>query len=244
MAFPTNRYRKFGKKRMNTKRATYSRGGNKIRRRRAYLPRLKPMAIMGTGLPQKVMVKHKYVQSVNEAVGAGALQSYAFRANGMYQPTVSTLAGSHQPMYFDQYSALYNHYCVIGAKVTFKITHITAPTSNSAFRICAFLDDDPVLSATNIDAVAEATQGRSITIIPPNTTYQITKTLNFSAKKIFGGSVLGNKALTGTIIANPTEQSYFIFVVQNPPGQDSDICVTAEIEYVAIWTELKEVAQS
>lgn len=199
---------------------------------------------MGTGLPQKVMVKHKYVQSNAIVVPAGTINFLAFRANGMTAPCVPVVPGTHQPMYFDQYSALYEHYCVIAAKITFKVVHVTSPTADSAYKMCAYIDSDATFTGTNIDAVAEATQGRSITQVPPGQSNQAVKTLKFSAKRIFGGSVLGNKALTGTAGANPTELSYFVLCIEADPGQNTDLAVTAEIEYVAIWTELKEVAQS
>jgi len=199
---------------------------------------------MGTGLPQKVMVKHKYVQSNSFSLPANNLGYYAFRANGMFSPSVTLTTGAHQPMYFDQYGALYEHFCVIGAKVTFKVVHVTGPTANSAYKMCAFVDSNAALLASNIDAIAESTQGRTITQIPANQTSQAIKTLKFSAKRIFGGSVLGNKALTGTIIADPSELSYFVLAIEADAGQDTELAITTEIEYVAIWTELKEVAQS
>lgn len=199
---------------------------------------------MGTGLPQKVMVKHKYVQSNSFSLPANQLGYYAFRANGMYAPSVHLTGGAHQPMYFDQYSALYEHYCVIGAKITFKVVHVTGPTANSAYKMCAFIDSDNAINASNIDTIAESTQGRTITQIPANQTAQAIKTLKFSAKRIFGGSVLGNKALTGTPSSNPTELSYFVMAIEADAGQDTELAVTVEIEYVAIWTELKEVNPS
>lgn len=212
------------------------------RRRQAYLPPLKNMAIMGTGLPRKVMVKHKYVHSFTEAIPANILGSYAFKANGMQAPT--TITGVHQPMYFDQYGALYNHFCVIGSKATFRVVHVTAPTADSAFRMCAFIDGNNALLATNIDAVSEATSGRTITVVPSSASVQTVKTLKWSGKKTFGKAVLGNKALTGDITADPTEISNFVLAIQGYPGQNTDVAITVEIEYIAIWTELKEVSQS
>jgi len=199
---------------------------------------------MGTGLPQKVMVKHKYVQSAAVTIAPNTLGTYVWRANGMFAPSLSITTGAHQPMYFDQYSALYEHFCVIGAKITFKVVHVTGPTANSSFRMCAFVDSDNALLATSIDGIAEATQARTITQVPAAQVAQTVKTLKFSAKRIFGGSVLGNKALTGTATANPTELSYFVLAIQADAGQDTDVSITAEIEYIAIWTELKEVTQS
>lgn len=200
------------------------------------------MAIMGTGLPQKVMVKHKYVQTISQTIASNALGVFAWRANGMFSPYIT--AGGHQPMYFDQYSALYEHFCVVGAKVTFKVSHNTLPTSDSAYRLCAFVDSNTAILATNIDGVAEGTLGRTITLVPPTQISQAVKTLNFSAKKTFGKAVLGNKALTGSSTSDPVEQQAFVVCIQGDTGQSTDVLIVAEIEYIAIWTELKEVAQS
>lgn len=197
---------------------------------------------MGTGLPQKVMVKHKYVETLNTSMSAGQFQGFAWKANGMYAP--STYSGAHQPMYFDQYAALYNHFVIIGSKCTFTISHISEADNAHTFRVCAFLDDNNSISAASVDAVAEATQARKQKHV---TAEQGTPTFlksTFSAKRVFGGSILGNKALTGTAAADPTELSYHVIAVQATPTLEAHFLLTVEIEYVAIWTELKEVAQS
>lgn len=197
---------------------------------------------MGTGLPQKVMVKHKYVETFNSSLTAGQLKAFAWRANGMYAP--SLLTGGHQPMYFDQYSALYNHFCVIGSKALITISHISEADNPHTFRICAFLDDNNTLSATSLDGVAEATQARrSKHVVAEQGTPTYVKS-TFSAKRVFGGSILGNKALTGTAAADPTELSYHVLAMEATPTLTANFVCTVEIEYIAIWTELKEVAQS
>lgn len=198
---------------------------------------------MGTGLPRQVMVKHKYVQSIIFNIPAGGLGQFAWRANGMFDPYVAGGAGEHQPMYFDQYAALYEHYCVIGSKITFKVSYGTN-SAPAPYRMSAFVDSNQTLLATNIDAVAEATTGRKITLVPSNQTHQVVKSLKFSAKKTFGKAVLGNKALTGSGTTDPTEQQIFVLCTQAVGSVDVELAIVAEVEYIAIWTELKEVAQS
>lgn len=200
---------------------------------------------MGTGLPQKVMVKHRYVHSWEaEATTGGAFNTVTYKANGMFAPSVTNIGTPHQPMYFDQYAALYNHFCVIGSKITFKLANRRADENVASFRYCCYLDDNNTVNATNIDAICEATQGRPMTVVSGDSTDTHIKTLKFSAKRIFGKSVLGNKELTGTPAADPSELSYFIIGLQANPGESFHVSVTAEIEYIAIWTELKEVVQS
>lgn len=197
---------------------------------------------MGTGLPQKVMVKHKYVETLNSSLSAGQFTGFAWKANGMYAP--AAYVNSHQPMYFDQYAALYNHFCVIGSKCTFTISHISEADNPHTFRVCAFLDDNSTLSAVSLDAVTEATQARRQKHIVAESGQPTHLKSTFSAKRVFGGSIVGNKALTGTPSSDPTELSYHAIALQATPTLLASFVLTVEIEYIAIWTELKEVAQS
>lgn len=197
---------------------------------------------MGTGLPQKVMVKHKYCETFNTSLSVGQLTSFGWKANGMFAP--SGLTGGHQPMYFDQYALLYNHYTVIGSKCTFTVSHISEADNPHTFRICAFLDDNSSLSAASMDAIAEATQARRPKHVVAEAGAPVVTKSTFSAKRVFGGSILAKDSLSGTGTSNPTELSYHVLAVEATPTLTAHFVCTVEIEYVAIWTELKEVAQS
>lgn len=205
------------------------------------MPRVKRMAVMGTGLPAKVMVKHRYVDTIGLSGTTGAPSAYFFSANGMYDPDIT--GTGHQPLYFDQYAALYNHYTVIGSKVTFRCA--PAANSYSTMRVVGTIDDDASNVSNNVDAISEQTQGTNIHIFPANSTDTVRYVrLKWSAKKIFGGSILGNDKLRGTPTSNPAEQSYYCLVLQPAIGTNGAINVVVEIEYIAIWDELKGVAQS
>lgn len=209
-------------------------------KRRTRLPRVKRMAVMGTGLPQKVIVKHRYVDTIPLTSLSGALTLMAYRANGMYDPQYAV--GGHQPMYFDQYSALYNHYTVIGSKI--KYTVAPAATSYPPFTVAAYLDDDATTVPANVNAIAEQTQGSRILVFPTGGTAARRLGLRFSAKRVFGGSILGNTDLQGSPSSDPVEASYYMFALQAAPASNAGVTVTVTIEYVAIWSELKDQAQS
>lgn len=196
---------------------------------------------MGTGLPAKVMVKHRYVDTIVLSATTGAPSAYFWSANGMYDPDIT--GTGHQPLYFDQYSALYNHYTVIGAKVTFRV--VSAASSYSPMRVVAVVDDDASNPSNQVDAIAEQTQGTNVRIFPSNSTDIVhVLTLKWSAKKVFGGSILGNDKLQGSPSANPEEQSYFCLTLQPSPATNGAVSVNITIEYIAIWDELKQVGQS
>lgn len=209
---------------------------------------------MGTGLPQKVLVKHRYVESfavITEAIGTSARVAYV--ADGMTNPrlTVGGLGtvfsfnptAAHQPLYFDQYNNLYDHYTILGSKITFKIRNRSGALSN-AFSFCAHRDDNTTAIATTAQRAAEQTQGRSIVAMSGNQNESKNITLKYSAKKTFGGSILANEALQGNDAGNPNEGQYFVVTFTPIPEATLNIYVDVEIEYVAIWRELREVAQS
>lgn len=207
---------------------------------------MKRMAVMGTGLPQRVMVKHRYVQTYNliNTVG-GSTSFYAIRANGMTNPTITTSGpiNNHQPLYFDQYANLYDHYVVIGAKCTFTITN-NPGTNAGSYMFTALLDDNTSLLSSDAPTVAEQTQGRNLITMSANENDVKKITLKYSAKKMFGGSILAKDELQGSATVDPTESSAFALVLTNTPTGAFNCWITATVEYVAIWRELREVAPS
>jgi hypothetical protein len=199
----------------------------------------KPMVNMGLGFPKKLLVTHKYNDLTTGTTNTGVPQKVLWSCNGMFDPYFT--GGGHQPYYFDQYSALYDHYCVIASKATIILT----PTGTGVVACCAgvFINDDTTTVPTDINTLGELSQGRFRNF--NNQSTPIKFTLKWSAKKTFGGNVLSNTELQGTIAANPTEQSFYTFWIGAMDQASSQTYVVQVfIEYIAIWKELKEVAQS
>ena len=74
---------------------------------------------INSGLPDSVVMKHKYTESYNVATTTTA-SSNIFRLNSLYDADLTGIG--HQPYYRDQMASLYNAYCVYGCKV--KVTGI------------------------------------------------------------------------------------------------------------------------
>lgn len=221
------------KKRKPTKKVGYKRKVNAT----AQIP--KTMVSLGSGFPRKLKCVHTYHQTTQLVSVAGGLASQLNRCNGMYDPDASL--GGHQPLYFDQMSALYDHFCVIGSKITYYFSH--SVTGNLLVQVTSYINDDITLSVTNPDTLAEQVGSKTI-IIPAGSNNRFKMVQNWSAKKFFGKSVLGNKALTGTPSADPVEQSIWVLSANQPGGGNANIDVQIEIEYIAIWSELKEISGS
>jgi len=194
----------------------------------------------GLGFPKKVQFTHKYSENVALTAALGVFTPFAFACNGLYDPNLS--GTGHQPYYFDQMAALYNHYTVIGSKI--HITVVPKADTEQVFQVALYINDDASTSLTDINGIAEQSLGR-IQTIPADSDKVTHLTAKWSAKKTFGGSILGNDNLQGNSGANPSELSTYIFAIQGITGLDLiEAYVNVQVEYIAVWEELKDIAQS
>lgn len=194
---------------------------------------------MGLGFPKMAKMTHKYVESFALTSSAGVITPYRMSCNGMYDPNQS--GTGHQPYYFDQMSALYNHYCVVGSKVTVTCVNISA--SDPAYQIGIYVNDDTSASIPNINAIAEQSTGYFKTVPAGNNNTLYLKS-KWSARKYFNRNPLANTELQGTSSTNPTEQSYYNIVLQANAASTVTCTFTVTIEFIAIWKEITEVSQS
>jgi len=209
-------------------------------RRKKYQRKQATTVPMGMGFPKKIVMTHKYVEQVALTSTLGVIGKYQFSCNGLYDPNIT--GTGHQPYYFDEVTNLYNHYTVIGARAKFTVT--PSVTNEDGFYFGCYIDDDnTTTNIGDITAVAEQTIGK-IHQFSPNANETKTFYINWSAKKTFGGSVLGNDALQGSISGNPSEQSFFTLANQGFGANTTFCTVLVEITYTAVWEEIKNVAQS
>lgn len=89
-------------------------------RRISRVPRHVPL-----GISKARFVKLSYCDQLASAVGASSYQSWGYQSS-LYDPYASV--GGHQPMFFDQYSAMYRRYTVLG--MAYDIQACTESTTN------------------------------------------------------------------------------------------------------------------
>lgn len=193
----------------------------------------------GYGFPQKVKMTHKYYEQFNLNSALGILTTYQFRANGMYDPNIT--GTGHQPQFFDQMNALYNHWVVVGSKIT--IMPSSNIDSSRGFQIVAYLNDD---STTAGDFESAVQQPNSVNAVYAPGRDNPNLELTFSAKKMFGGNVLNNNRLLGNNVTDPPEQTVYTIHMKatDPSATDCNVAIAVLIEYIAVWVETKDIAKS
>jgi len=199
---------------------------------------LKNMVNMGAGFPKKLIVTQKYVGAHVFTSTGGALVNYQYALNGCYDTDITGVG--HQPMYFDQYMALYNHYTVIGAKMIVEFTPYSA--GQTPMNVALWQNDDTTIVPATWITMAEQTKSKAI-CIPSGE--KRTLTLKWSARKTFGKPVMGKDSLQGTVSSNPTELSVGVISLNSADLTTSVNCiVNVRMEYIVCYEELKDMNSS
>ena len=208
-----------------------TRRGRGGKRRGANGPRptkLYPSEVVERGIPGfralKYRAKLNYYDVITLTSGAGVAGTYVYSANGMYDPDITSTG--HQPMPFDQLMLSFEHYVVVNAKMTisFKSLSTTSTTGigislnagTAATTVYTQLIENGVMVR---DRLAQAPYDDSLKVL----------SMPISISK-FGSvrNLLDNPDYSGTIAANPAEQSYFHISIWNPEGV-ATTSVTAEV---------------
>ncbi|MEO5351366.1 MAG: hypothetical protein H7836_17250 [Magnetococcus sp. YQC-3] len=202
--------------------------------------------LSNTPLPKQFCTKLKYTDAFSINPAAGTVGEYRFLANDLYQPNAMTTG--HQPYGFDQLMAMYDHFCVIGAKIRFRVS---VPSNNDQpFIMLIQVNDGAALTqANNVTAVMEQPRTkRKIISKPSNATgNELELTHTFSTKSFFHlKSLIGQSQFQGDAGSRPTEQALFICGIA-PMDAVADLAAytcTAEIVYTAVFTEPRILNQS
>ena len=162
---------------------------------------------------------------------------YVFSANGLFDPNVTGIG--HQPLGFDQWMAMYDHYTVLGSRATLQVVNNQTAIGDSLF-VGISLKDESAADTTDFITVME--QNKAKTRLLSNGTGSATNARvshNFSAKKFFHTDVKDRPDLRGTVAANPAEQAYYHCFASSLNGNDNPNIVAASItiEYIVLLTE-------
>lgn len=138
--------KRFGRKRVAKKRVWKKRGYKTVTTKGSLTP-----------LPQRFITKHKYAEVISSALGGGTYGTCRLNLNSIYDPNQS--GGGHQVMMFDQLSALYNRYRVIGCsyRISCAVSDNTVP-----LQVALVPSNETIPSPSNIAQIRESPRAKYV----------------------------------------------------------------------------------
>lgn len=186
--------------------------------------------------------KHlRYSTNLQLVSTAGAVASYVFAANGLYDPDITGVG--HQPMGFDEMMLYYNHYTVTHAN--FQV--VAKGVSASKMTIC-LRQDASSTPITVIDRIVEL-GGAVYDYLEVTSSFGATKRVQMALDiaKIQGISrtaLTADSSLRGTSAANPSELTYAHVQLWDSAAQSGTVNFDVVIDFIAIFTEPRDITTS
>lgn len=219
------------------------------RRPRRYRNRPRKMLSMYKApIANKVPAKLRYSDAIYLDPGVLGSAVHVIHANCLYD--VDATGTGHQPRGFDQYMQMFDHYVVLGSKLTCTFSHSREGVVDTL--VVGIALRDSVTTSTNINdylegrnVISRLMTGHDSTTspVPP-----VTLSKTCSTRKFLGrSSVMSDPELKGSATSNPTETADF-HVFAGHPWAAADPGTYIEIYFVldllVMFIEPRQPAQS
>lgn len=209
--------------------------GSSAKRQRLHEAQLIPGidGVRTFGFPNTIITKLRYCERLSLTSTAGAYGIKVFAANGLFDPNVSDVG--HQPLYYDNYTALYDQYVVIGSKI--KVIYV--PRSSTVGMLIGLTGDDDSSGSSNTDLLME--QNNSIHAgLGSLGSDPKTLTMTFEPQEMFGVDAKADGSSQTVTTANPTEGwNYYAWTVAADGSTTASCDIIIEIDYTVKFSELK-----
>lgn len=221
----------------------------RYRKKKKYVPRRKPRRKrranntnnMGyvSGMPKVRRARLRYSDTVELTSTLGGLGIYKFRANSIHDPDFDSIG--HQPMGHDQWAQLYNHYVVVGAKITVKCL---ASATVAAGAMGCYISDDTSVPYSTLDGFIESKRGSWRTFTHQRNA--VSFHTNFSTKKFFNiTDIKDNFDRLGALVgSNPLDSAMFNLYYFDLSNLTSSYKAMITIDYIVDYSEPKDMLQS
>lgn len=229
----TFRKRKSGRSSGRSKAIAKARSRRSWRRSTTYLPR---------GVVNKrALVKLTYVDSAAQTSNTGSITTYNFKSNGMYDPNFT--GTGHQPLGFDQMMAQYNHFTVIGSKIT--VTFDVQPTATVPVLVAIQSAAGTSFTPTSIDEICEQPRIHWKLLPVGNGNSRGKLSHKFSAKKFFSTkAIVAEDSYKGSASIDPVETAFYRILMAAENAGTVTVNWRVRITYIAVFSEPKHLAQS
>jgi len=122
---------------------------------------------MSTGFPDRVRVNLKYSDVITLTTGVAGTALHVFRGNSVYDPDLT--GTGHQPLFRDNYAAVYLKYCVTAARMTIKA--INTDGTSAALIMCVPSTTQFGLSDVNAVSTLEQVSAACTQMMPVASRY-------------------------------------------------------------------------
>jgi len=191
--------------------------------------------------PARTIKYLRYSTNFQLVSTAGAVASYVFGANALYDPDIT--GTGHQPMGFDQMMQFFSHYTVIRSKLIL----VAANATSTPMQVCLRYDAAGT-PLTVIERILE--NGGNVNThldISGSTNAQKEISLICDIAKLQGVNPLAltaDNTLRGDVASNPAELTYFHVQLFSASGFTGTVNFDILIEYTAYFTEPRDDIQS
>ena len=206
--------------------------------------------------PNSKTVNLRYVEDFTLNPGVLGASVQVFSMNGLFDPNIT--GGGHQPMFFDNYTALYDSYRVNHATITFvamdnhivnQIQTASGTTSGQfyaanerAVRMFIVRDRTTTDYSSSLNTLIEEGNTNMVWRYCPQTTSPKQQLLRMSGwpRRILQVNSK-SESTAGTTTSNPLNEAYFICGVDNYPASNADsMNFQVIITYNATFFDLKK----
>ena len=184
--------------------------------------------------PNKIICRHRYCQTFTLDGGVGSASSFSLGLNNLYEP----IAAGHQPMGFDQMSALYQKYKVLGAKVTATFANVSNTLDTGNQYVGLQIHENSSYTPSYISQIVERGRCAYKLLGLANGGHDTcTLTVNWSGKEWYGKNNYSGQDVAGSVSSNPSESCYVaVFSAADYDGQNPGGCdVMVRIDYIVEW---------
>lgn len=221
-------------------RARKYRKGRKRAHRRNYA-KASMLALRGpTGIPDSMFVKLAYAEVFRPTVVA-AQQDYTFKGNDVFDPN-STGVG-HQPLYFDQYAAIYQKYRVFGSSIRVDLINVSGDSA-----VLATVVPHTLVTALTMEWAQEWQRSRTPRIVPIAQRYPIRVKDYTTTRKVIGANkamMSADDVLTASVTTSPSNPWFWHIIVSSIDGLTFlDLYINVKIVYYVQFYDPQTVSQS
>lgn len=180
------------------------------------------------GFPQKIITILRYATTQIQVSTSGGNSTYIYRMNGAFDPDLTGIG--HQPMFWDNFSAVYQNYRVLGSRITIEwAPALYNDDSTGPWHVG--IVGNPSSSSLGSDFESRAEQNQSISDVL--TSRDGTRTLSMTYSPMTSlGRPPGDDTVGALVTTIPTQQ-YFAHVwmrdIKGPAS--STVYHKAMIEY-------------